>query len=55
MKIKRNRPLINFTIDAELLRKFNLFCKNNCINKSKLIEMLIKTWIENGGKSKNNL
>jgi hypothetical protein len=50
--IKRKRPLLNFTIDKEVLLKFNEYCKKNCINKSRKLEQLVMNYLEkqNGKK-----
>jgi len=37
---------INFTVDAEVLKNFNLTCAINSTNKSALIQKYIIEWIE---------
>ena len=36
---------LSATIDAKILKKFNEFCRENIINKSQLIEKLIKDYL----------
>ncbi len=46
MKIqKQRRERVNTTIKESTIEKFNKFCEDNNINKSKLIEKLIKEHI----------
>jgi len=37
---------LNATIDAAILEKWESYCKENCINRSQLIEKLIKEYLE---------
>ena len=45
MKIKARREKVNTTIKESTIEKFNKFCDENNINKSRLIEKLIKEHI----------
>lgn len=42
---KQRRERVNTTIKESTIEKFNNFCEENNINKSKLIEKLIKEHI----------
>ncbi len=42
----KNKKKVNYTIDALLLLDFNTICEKLAINKSKLINQLIKKWID---------
>ncbi len=47
MKTKKpRREKVNTTIKESTIEKFNTFCDDNNINKSKLIEKLIKEHME---------
>lgn len=50
---KKRREKINTTITESTIEKINIFCDDNNIDKSKLIEKLIKQHLEKE-KSKNN-
>lgn len=41
-----SKKAMSVTIDKEILKKFNEFCEENSINKSKLIEKQIKKYLE---------
>lgn len=41
----RKRKFATYTINTEILSKFNEIADNLCINKSKLVESLISNWI----------
>lgn len=43
---KQRREKVNSTIKKSTIDKFTKFCEENNINKSKLIEKLIKEYIE---------
>jgi hypothetical protein len=42
---KKRRERVNTTLKESTIEKFNKFCEDNNINKSKLIEKLIKEHI----------
>lgn len=44
------KKIVSFTIDKEILDKFNKFADAMCINKSKLIEIQMKKIIEENEK-----
>lgn len=46
-KEKLKRIKVNFTIDPIVLEKFEKIIKDNCLNKSMLVETLISKWMEN--------
>lgn len=46
MKTKIRSYLLNF----ELMERFNKSCKENCLNKSKVIELLISQFLEKDSK-----
>lgn len=46
MKTKKRREKVNSTIKESTIEKFTDFCEKNNINKSKLIERLIKEHID---------
>jgi metal-responsive CopG/Arc/MetJ family transcriptional regulator len=54
MKQHRNRPIISFTIDKKIVDKFTTITENMSINKSKLMEKLIKRWVEKN-ETKNKM
>ena len=46
MKTKKRREKVNSTIRESTIEKFTKYCEDNNINKSKLIEKLIKEHID---------
>lgn len=38
---------ISITLDKEIINKLNSYCDKNCVNRSKLIETLIKSYLSN--------
>jgi hypothetical protein len=49
----RNRKFATFTINKDVLIEFNSICEKMSINKSRLIEKLVKSWMlekSNAGK-----
>lgn len=44
------KKIVSFTIDKEILNKFNKIADEMCINKSKLIEKHLKKIIEENEK-----
>lgn len=42
---------VTHTIDSEISKEFNELTKENAINKSALIEKMIKEWIKNNKNS----
>lgn len=47
MKNKKRRIKIFFTMDSDLFTEFEKNCKDKCIDKSLLLDMLIKEWLNN--------
>ena len=45
-KKQKRKKTSTFTIDVSVLDKFDEFAKNNGINKSKLVEDLIKEFLQ---------
>lgn len=43
--IYRTKKKVNFSINSNLVEKFNLLADKKSINKSKLIENFIQIWI----------
>tara|TARA_R110000851_G_scaffold203884_1_gene355792 strand:+ start:418 stop:588 length:171 start_codon:yes stop_codon:yes gene_type:complete len=41
-----SKKRVSYHIAEQVLKEFNSVAKNNAINKSALIELLIKKWIE---------
>ena len=41
-----------YTLDPDLLTKFHLICKENCLNKSRVIEFFIKQFVDKDGNIK---
>lgn len=39
------RKKVTFTISEEIIENMSIKCLENCINKSKLLEKLIKKWL----------
>jgi len=42
----KNKKLVSYSIDKNIIKVFNEYCKNNSINKSLLIENYIKSFIK---------
>ena len=40
------KKVINYSINKDLLKEFNRIAKEKAINKSGLIELYIKNWVE---------
>lgn len=40
------KTIINYSINKDLLKEFNRIAKEKAINKSGLIELYIKKWVE---------
>ena len=46
VKKKNKRTKLSITIDSELLELFEEKIENNCVNKSRLFDKLIKDWLD---------
>ena len=46
------RKKISYTVEADVVEKFNILCKEESINKSALIESLILAYINMKGHQK---
>lgn len=44
--MSKNKKLVNFTISKKVADDFSILAKNNCINKSQLIEKFISNWLK---------
>lgn len=51
MKENKTKKMVNYSINKTILKKFDEISMKRAINKSALIELLIKEWIE---KTKDN-
>ena len=40
----------NYSVDEDIKKKFDAYCKNNSINKSSLIEKFLADYIKKGDK-----
>ncbi len=52
--MKQKRKVIAFTIDAEILNKFNAECNKRFLNKSKIIEDMIQNIFLKNVKTNND-
>ena len=43
---KKKRTKLSITIDSELIELFEKKIENDCVNKSKLFDKLIKDWLD---------
>ena len=43
--------IVNYSIEEEILKEFNIVAKENCLNKSKFIEKCMNEYIK---KNKNS-
>ncbi len=41
-----NKVKVGFSIDIEVIEEFNLYCENNTINKSKLINKILNDFVD---------
>lgn len=48
----KTRKLVNFTVAIEVVDDFNKHCERLSINKSRLIEKLMKRWLEEHAEKK---
>jgi hypothetical protein len=48
------RKLVSYTINSEVIAKFNKITSEKAINKSKLLELLIKEWISKNHNEEAN-
>lgn len=44
---------ISITLDKEVINKLNFYCDKNCVNRSKLVETLIKSYLSDKSKKEN--
>jgi len=49
---EKKKISIHFTIDKIINEKFDKFIKDNCMNKSLLIQTLIENYLNNKSESK---
>ena len=49
------KKVVNYTVDKETVKEFNKICKEKSINKSALIDALIKKWIKVVNFTKENI
>lgn len=49
-----SKKKITYSIDVKILEKFDKYCENNAINKSRYIENLIKKDLKRAEKLENN-
>ena len=43
------KKTFTYTLNPELLEKFHTICKNNCMDKSKVVDFLIKLFVKTNG------
>jgi len=49
----KKTEVVCFSIDKETNEAFTTFCKNECINRSKVVSNLIGNWVMANGMQKN--
>ena len=52
---KRKKEKVGFSLDKELIDKLDQHCDMHAINKSKLINMLIKKYLESNFQKINSI
>jgi len=40
------KKIVNYTVDKKVIADFNKICKEKSVNKSALIEQLIRMWVK---------